>query len=116
VQVGAPFALALTVPLGAPCKHILEQIAEGGAAMRIRRSGEIKAGEAKRRAVVGLTMLAGIVAPPPIRIGEGLVGVENLSKTRRGFAIARVDIRMKSARKSPIRPLDVCGRRFPLYA
>src|SRR5688500_19922777 len=52
-----------------------------------------------------------VVTCPPRRIHQRFVGFQNLPEPRFRGPVARIDVRVKSARKSTIRPLDVGLRR-----
>ena len=117
--MSAPCSAPSAGPRGALRQHLLEQVAERRRPLGVHAAREIEAGEAERLGVVvgvAAGQLAGVVAAPAIRIDQRLVGVEHLAKARRRLAVARIDVRMKPARESPIRPLDVAAAGAAVHA
>jgi hypothetical protein len=57
-----------------------------------------------------------VVAGAAGRIDQRLVGLEDLTESRSGCLITRIDVRVKPTRKTTVRPLDLGLTRPLLHA
>jgi hypothetical protein len=74
---------------------------------------EVEALEPRRTPLLCRRVMSGVVPRSPRRIDQRFVRFENLPESLFGGLIARIDVRVKPARKTTVRPLDL-GLRRPL--
>src|SRR5262245_66090824 len=91
-------------------QHFGEQIAEGRRVVDTP-CGEIEPLETGRSNRVRLARIARVVPGSAGRIDQRLIRLEDLTESRLGGAITRIDVRMIPSRESSIRPLDLGLRR-----
>jgi hypothetical protein len=114
MEVGSALALG---PRGRAIRQDFgEQIAERRGVVDADR-GKVEPFEpALASRLVAAGGITRVVARTPLRIDQRLVRLNNLSETHLGRAIARIDIRVKATRKTPVGPTDVGLRRPVLQA
>jgi hypothetical protein len=117
VHIGAALRTFPPSIAGAPGKHVLEEIAERGRPLAVRRTRKIEAGEAVGGRFGDQAIgVARVVATTAVGIHQRLIRVEDLAEPRRRLAVARIDIGVISTRKATVRPLDLAGRCAALHS
>jgi hypothetical protein len=114
VQIGA--TLWRRLPGAALGEHFREQIAEGRRVVDASRREVEPFESTPRRGIVCVRRMSRVVAGAAGRIDQRLVGLEDLTESRRGCLITRIDIRVKPTRKTTVSPLDLGLTRALLYA
>jgi hypothetical protein len=93
-----------------------EQIPERRGRRTARACREIEPLEPERRLFPGRRAAPDCVVPaPPLRVGERLVRLGDLSEPQRRRPVPRVEVRMMSSGKAPVRTLDVPDQRIGLH-
>ena len=112
VQVGPDFRPRSTVAWQR-MQHVGKQLRKRRRLRAALRGGEIELREHERGRVrpCAARTTGGVVLPPPPRIDECLVGLDDPLKHLLGAAVTRVDTGMVAASQPAIGPLDVGGRR-----
>ena len=118
MNVGAVVGRLAGLAAGAAREDLFEQLAEGRRPLGVDAAREVEPGKADRAGVFlgDAHQLAGVVAAPPIRIHQRLVGVEHLAETGFRLPVAGIDVGMQPASQPAIRPLDLARRRPALNA
>src|SRR2546427_7877380 len=75
---------------------------------------EVEALEAARAAIVADDRRAGVVARPPFRIDQRLVGLENLAEAGFRRPVTRIDVRVIPPGEASVGTLDLQVRRAVL--
>ena len=117
VQVGSDFR-TLQPAAGHRVQHVGEELGERRRLRAPLGGGEIELREHERRRFHARTAVLPrrVVLPPPIRIDERLVRLDNPPKTLLGGPVTRIDTRMVAASQPAVRPLDVRRARLLRHA